>query len=29
MNKVLSGIAFVAMVCLAGFVSRAQDTTSG
>jgi mono/diheme cytochrome c family protein len=29
MKKVLSGIALVAMLCLVGSVSRAQDTTNG
>ena len=29
MKKVLSGIAVVAMLCLVGSVSRAQDTANG
>jgi len=29
MKKVLSGIAVVAMLCLVGSVSRAQDATNG
>jgi hypothetical protein len=29
MKKVLSGIAVVRMLCLAGSVSRAQDTANG
>lgn len=29
MKKVISGIAFVALLCLVGSVSRAQDTANG
>jgi mono/diheme cytochrome c family protein len=29
MKKVLSGIAFVAMLCMVGSISRAQDAASG
>ncbi|HEY6944924.1 MAG TPA: c-type cytochrome [Candidatus Acidoferrum sp.] len=29
MNKVISGIALIAMLCLAGSVSRADDTANG
>lgn len=29
MKKILMGIAVAAMLCLAGSISRAQDTTSG
>lgn len=29
MKKVLSGIALVGMLCLAGFVARAQDAAAG
>ena len=29
MKKVLSGIALVAMLCLVGSISRAQDATNG
>lgn len=29
MKKAISGIAVVAMLCLLGFVSRAQDTANG
>jgi mono/diheme cytochrome c family protein len=29
MKKVLSGIAFVAMLCVVGSISRAQDAASG